>query len=64
MKYIHVLRHGLDMAFSNNIQQLKNWGLKFNIKLSGEETESQIAVKQLDYWIESTKDIIQKMNQF
>lgn len=58
LKYIHVLRHGLDMAFSNNTQQLENWGWKFGIVLNGNETESELAVKQLDYWIESTKFIL------
>lgn len=64
MKYIHVLRHGLDMAFSNNVQQLTNWGWKYNIHLTGDETETQLAFKQLDFWIESTKDVIQKIRHY
>ena len=60
LKYIHVLRHGLDMAFSNNKQQLNNWGWKYNIILDGKENDDELAIKQLDYWIESTKDVIKK----
>ena len=55
LKYVHVLRHGLDMAFSKNKQQLKNWGYLFDIHLNGDENEEELAYKQLCYWIESTK---------
>jgi hypothetical protein len=54
-KYIHVLRHGLDMAFSKNLKQLNNWGAKFSIEIDGKETEDQLAIKQLDFWIAATK---------
>jgi hypothetical protein len=64
LKYIHVLRHGLDMAYSDNKQQLKNWGWKYNIVLNGNETDDEVAVKQLDYWIESTKDVITKSKKY
>ena len=64
LKYIHILRSGLDMAFSNNKQQLKNWGWKYQIYLNGNETQNELAVKQLDYWIESTKDVIAKSKGF
>jgi len=55
LKYIHVIRHGLDMAYSKNKQQLKNWGWKFNIHLSGKEDEKELAIKQVDYWIRSNQ---------
>ena len=64
LKYVHVLRNGLDMAFSNNKQQLNNWGWKYQIHLTGNETKNEIAVKQLDYWIESTKDVIANSKGF
>jgi len=60
LKYIHVIRNGLDMAFSTNKSQLQNWGYKYNITLHGKETENEMAVKQLDFWIQSTKDVIEK----
>lgn len=55
LKYIHVVRHGLDMAYSKNKQQLKNWGWKFNIHLSGGENERELAIDQLNYWIRSNQ---------
>ena len=64
LKYIHVLRNGLDMAYSNNKQQLINWGWKYNIILDGTEDENQLTVKQLNYWIESTQDILTKSKAY
>lgn len=31
MRYVHVIRHGLDMALSRNRQQLHNWGPQFGV---------------------------------
>ena len=59
-KYIHVLRHGLDMAFSKNKQQLYNWGYKYNICLNGIENEDEVAYNQLVYWIKSTQEVLEK----
>ena len=59
-KYIHVLRHGLDMAFSSNKQQLKNWGFKYDLTLRGDESEDELAYCQLEYWVRSTKDAVSK----
>jgi len=64
LKYIHILRHGIDMAFSNNNQQLNNWGWKYGIELSGNEDKNQIATKQLEYWVKSTKDVLAKIKVF
>ncbi len=60
LKYVHIVRHGLDMAFSNNKQQLKNWGYKYRIYLNGNESKDEIAYKQMEYWSRSTKDAINK----
>ncbi|MEL6868038.1 MAG: hypothetical protein AAFP19_26680, partial [Bacteroidota bacterium] len=45
LKYIYVVRHGLDMAFSKNQQQLVNWGPLFGI----EPPHSPLA--QFNYWL-------------
>ena len=57
MKYIHVIRNGLDMAFSRNQQQAVNWGRLFNISVSR-------AVKcrpsaYLKYWIKANQRAIE-----
>lgn len=46
LRYIHVLRHGLDMAFSYNRNQLRNWGPFLGVVPAGEATPAD----QLKYW--------------
>lgn len=60
IKYVHVLRNGLEMAFSRNLQQLTNWGYIYDIHLDGTESEAELAVKQLDFWIRSSENVINK----
>jgi hypothetical protein len=64
LKYIHVIRHGLDMAFSKNLQQLKNWGFKYDINVNDNLTAKDISSYQLDYWIKTTQEIIDYKKRF
>ena len=51
--YIHVLRHGLDMAFSTNHQQLLNWGSLYGVDA---ESENSITPQNLlRYWIKANR---------
>ena len=50
--YIHVIRHGLDMAFSNNKNQLRNWGELFD--LCGDQESNQ-----LGYWLKANEYAIE-----
>ena len=52
-KYIHTVRHGLDMAFSKNQQQLYNWGPFFDVKIPSTKDEEPAA--SLKYWVMSNK---------
>lgn len=61
MKYIHVIRHGLDMAYSKNIEQLKNWHSVFDIKMPKKFEE--IPVAQLEYWIRANTKAIDTAKQ-
>jgi len=49
MKYVHLVRHGLDMAFSENNKQLYTWGPYFGIDVPKEK--NKLPLSQLDYWI-------------
>lgn len=50
-KYIHVIRHGLDMAFSKNVNQLLLYGEYFGISASPDDHD--LPQKQLEFWIRS-----------
>lgn len=58
MKYIHVIRHGLDMAFSNNTQQLHLWNKLFDIEIP--INKEDLPKAQLEYWIKSNQYVIDK----
>ena len=50
-RYIHVIRHGLDMAFSKNLNQLKYFGRHYG--LQGDDPENLSPATQLEFWIRS-----------
>jgi hypothetical protein len=53
LKYIYVIRHGLDMAFSRNIQQLYNWGWVYGVRIPN--NKKLVPQAQLEYWIRANK---------
>jgi len=58
MKYIHVMRHGLDMAYSRNQQQLRLWAPIFDITLpENPEPNPQL---MLYYWLRANRKAIWK----
>lgn len=56
MKYIHVIRHGLDMAFSNNQIQLRNFGKRYSVDYPSDVTKLPAA--SLEFWIRSNRKAI------
>jgi len=57
LRYIHVIRHGLDMAYSKNQHQLLNWGKLFGID-SLERNSIPLEKSALRYWIRSNRRVI------
>lgn len=60
LRYVHVIRHGLDMAYSGNRNQLRYWGHLYDIHVNGRESPEELAGKQLEYWIRSNREAIEK----
>jgi hypothetical protein len=58
LKYIHTVRHGLDMAYSSNQSQLFNWGNCFGIQPP--RSEEEVPSASLRYWVEANKRILDK----
>ncbi|PJB55099.1 MAG: hypothetical protein CO098_18060 [Bacteroidetes bacterium CG_4_9_14_3_um_filter_41_19] len=56
-KYIHTIRHGLDMAYSDNQQQLYNWGKMFGVGLP--EIKEEIPFASFRYWVKVNRRIIE-----
>ena len=57
IKYIHTIRHGLDMAFSENQQQLYNWGPILGLELPKSRSDKPAA--SLKYWIKSNRRVVE-----
>jgi len=60
LKYLHVVRHGLDMALSRNKSQLFNWGHLYGIHARPDMPQDELAYWQLEYWVRSTRDVLEK----
>jgi len=50
LKYIHVIRHGLDIAFSSNQSQLHHWGHLFGVNVNSSGCLPGLMLK---FWIQS-----------
>jgi len=51
LKYIHTIRHGLDMAYSTNQNQLHNWGGFFGVDIQN----LPLPKASLQYWIRANQ---------
>lgn len=56
LKYIHLIRHGIDMAYSSNYAQLYNWGTMFGINIHN--TSIPLPKLSLNYWNNANKRTI------
>ncbi len=56
MKYIHTIRHGLDMAYSKTQQQLFIWGPMFDIPIP--RSKEEIPEASFRYWVEVNRRAI------
>lgn len=54
LKYIHVMRHGLDMAYSSNHNQARNWGAQ----IVGKPFDSSPQYL-LEYWVKSHQRVVE-----
>ena len=60
-RYIHTIRHGLDMAFSTNQQQLYNWASLFGLDLP--ESPDDIPRASFRYWVKANRRAISLSKQ-
>lgn len=55
LRFVYVARHGLDMAYSDNKNQLRNFGDQFGFPFPTQGGADAEAVAQLGYWIHMTE---------
>lgn len=51
LQYIHVIRNGLDMAYSPNRQQARRWAHRVDLELSTVPGEEPLPAEALEYWL-------------
>jgi len=59
IKYIHTIRHGLDMAYSTNQNQLHNWGNFYGVS----HQTLPLPKAALHYWIRANKKAIKQARE-
>ncbi len=57
LRYIHVVRHGADMAFSRNQAQLYWWGPSFGIEPPSDP--QLVPAASLSYWVHTTRRAVE-----
>ena len=61
-RYIHVIRHGLDMTYSKNMNQARKFGRLFNLPSpTNDEVTPDLA---LDYWLAANQRALETMRCF
>jgi hypothetical protein len=60
LRYVHVVRHGLDIAFSRNANQLENWGSRFGLHSDADPPDPRAL---LDYWIRTTDAVAERVQR-
>lgn len=58
LKYIHVIRSGLDMAFSQNQNQLNNWG-SFILGAGHHDPDQPLPLRSLTYWLAANQRAVE-----
>ncbi|MEM1111245.1 MAG: sulfotransferase [Pseudomonadota bacterium] len=54
-QYLHLVRNGMDMAYSGNQNQVKNWGPSLGVELRYVEDDSVAPQVMLEYWLRANE---------
>lgn len=58
LKYVLLIRHGLDMAFSPNRSQLRRWGRRSGVATP--ESDAQVPAAALRYWVRANRQAVDR----
>jgi hypothetical protein len=51
LQYVHLMRHGLDMAYSGNQNQARTWAAQLGIRLEEDDHGRLLPASMLEYWL-------------
>jgi hypothetical protein len=59
LSYVHVVRHGIDMAFSSNQNQLHNWGRHYGV----EPNSLRLERASLAFWVAANRHALSEVGR-
>jgi hypothetical protein len=63
MQYVHVIRHGLDMAYSSNQRQLRVWGHLLGIEARFDADNRAAPADALEFWLRANEAAIERADR-
>lgn len=60
MQYVHLVRHGLDMAYSRNQNQARIWSHRFGVELEHGPDGKILPSVMLEYWLRANEYVMGK----
>lgn len=61
LKYVHVMRNGLDMAYSGNQRQFKQWAPFYGIQVNNDTYEVS---QYIDFWIQVNQSVLEQAQKY
>jgi hypothetical protein len=63
LQYVHVIRHGLDMAYSGNQRQLRVWGHLLGLEASFDTDNRAAPADALEFWLRANEAAIDRADR-
>lgn len=63
MQYVHIIRHGLDMAYSGNQRQLRMWGHLLGMQVNFDEGSRATPGDALEFWLRANEATVERADR-
>ena len=63
MQYIHLMRNGLDMAYSGNQEQAANWGPQMGLSIERDSDGRITPASMLEYWLTANEQALAEASE-
>jgi hypothetical protein len=63
-QYLHLMRNGLDMAYSGNQNQIKNWAGSLGVEIQYDADGKVLPSSMLEYWLTANETAQARANTF
>ena len=63
-QYVHLVRHGLDMAYSGNQNQVEKWAPRLNLDIDYDQRGKISPRSKLEYWLRANEQTLRVAGQY